>query len=158
MVTKRPFLLVIKWGNSTFVMAIVPKWSLSMSFFVYFKIIVDQERTLTHSPLLIKISIFPKKEMAFSAWFLALLKSAKSKGRTATFASLHLAFTSKRFSTFRAERMSLQLLWLCAYAKAYPMPLEAPVIQTTLLFTDVIFYHQCKKVYRVMINSINFLL
>jgi len=57
----------------------------------------------------------------------------------------HLDFTVSKASLFLAERINLQFLPANSYAKASPIPLEAPVIQTTLPFIAFIFFHKNKK-------------
>jgi hypothetical protein len=80
-----------------------------------------------------------------ATWVFALSKSAKSNGKTTTSEFAHFDFTRSRFSMFRAERISLHFLCDNSMAKAFPIPLEAPVIQTTLLFMESIFFINVKK-------------
>ena len=63
----------------------------------------------------------------------------KSKGKTATFSGFeHSDFTSLSALNRLEDKISLQLRLESAKAKPLPIPLEAPVIQMTLLLKSIV--------------------
>ena len=89
-----------------------------------------------------RISIRPNLSMTVFVNLFVFEVSDRSKGRMSTSESRRFRdyFTRFSSSSLRAERMSFAPSEAKAFAKASPMPEEAPVIQTTLFLLLLILY------------------